>query len=380
MIALPQHEDGPYDCIVVGAGPAGSITARDLARRGGSVLLVDKASFPRPKVCGCCVNPRALETLSRAGLERVTERPGAVSLTSLELACNGRRAVIRHPLGVAVSREAFDAALIDAAADAGVNFLPATAATLLPATSPDFRELRLRQDGRSWIARGRFVVSATGLSDSLTENGTRDRGPVVGSKIGAGAIAPTVPDGYAPHRIFMACAEEGYVGLVVLEDGRLDLAAALRPDAVREAGGIGPLVERILAGARLPPVPGVAGLSWKGTPSLTRTARRLAEGRVFRVGDAAGYVEPCTGEGMAWAVAGGRRLAAILADALGRDDGAAERRWAKAYRREVGRRQLVCRSTGLVVRTPWMTRSLVCLLNVCPGLAHPLIRTTHNTP
>jgi flavin-dependent dehydrogenase len=377
-----------YDCLVVGSGPAGSITSRELARCGASVLMVDKATFPRPKVCGCCVNPRALETLGRVGLGDLTARLGAVPLTSLELACNGRRAVIRHPLGVAVSRESFDAALIDAAIESGVTFLPATNAALLPATSPGYRELRLRKGGRSWVARGRFVVSATGLNDSLIEDGGpapsalggRDRRPILGSKIGAGAIARTVPDGYTPQRIYMACAEEGYVGLVVLEDGRLDLAAALRPDAVREAAGIGPLVGRILDGARLPPVPGVAQLSWKGTPSLTRIARRLAEGRVFRVGDAAGYVEPFTGEGMAWALAGGCRLAGVLADALERDDGTAGRSWAVAYRRMVGRRQLVCHSARLALRTPGMTRSLVRVLDLCPGLATPLIRTIHRAP
>ena len=48
------------DVLVIGAGPAGSVTARELARRGRRVLLVDKAAFPRPKVCGCCLNAAAV--------------------------------------------------------------------------------------------------------------------------------------------------------------------------------------------------------------------------------------------------------------------------------------------------------------------------------
>jgi flavin-dependent dehydrogenase len=113
---------------------------------------------------------------------------------------------------------------------------------------------------------------------------------------------------------------------------------------------------------------------------LTRKARRLAEGRVFRVGDAAGYVEPFTGEGMAWALAGGSRLAAILAGAIvgGGDGEQAGRDWSEAYRREVSRRQLVCRSARLVLRTPWLTRSLVRVLSFSPDLARPLIRTIHH--
>ncbi|MGE3820906.1 MAG: NAD(P)/FAD-dependent oxidoreductase, partial [Isosphaeraceae bacterium] len=156
-----------------------------------------------------------------------------------------------------------------------------------------------------------------------------------------------------------------------------DLAAALRPEAVRLAEGVGPLVERILMEASFPPVPDVARLSWKGTPSLTRTARRVACDRVLRVGDAAGYVEPFTGEGMAWALSGGSRLAALLGTAQGADPRVVERAWVDLHRREVTRTQLVCRAARLTLRTPWLTRSLVRVLSVCPRLANPLIRSIH---
>jgi flavin-dependent dehydrogenase len=374
-----------HDVVVVGAGPAGSITALALARGGASVLLVDKSTFPRPKVCGCCVNPRALETLHRSGQGQLTARLGVVPLTSLTLGCDGRHATIRHPLGVAVSREAFDLALVTAACEHGVAFHPETTASLLPAASSEFRELRLRRDGRSWSVRGRFVVSATGLTDSLREDdGTRssqrldsDHRPAPGSKIGAGTIAPRVPEGYTLGQIFMACAGDGYVGLVAIEDGRLNIAAALRPAAVRHSGGIGPLVERILAEAQFPEVPGVAQLLWKGTPGLTRTARNVEENLVFRVGDAAGYIEPFTGEGIAWALSGGSMLARLLGDSLGTAHRSLERTWADAYRREVTRTQHVCRAASLALRTPWLTRSIVRILSVYPRLASPLIRSIH---
>ncbi|WZO98616.1 NAD(P)/FAD-dependent oxidoreductase [Isosphaeraceae bacterium EP7] len=368
-----------YDAVVVGAGPAGSMTARELARRGARVLLVDRATFPRSKVCGCCVNPRALHVLELAGLGGLAASLGAVPLTSMELASGGRRAVIGHPLGVALSREAFDLALIEAAMDAGASFEPGTTATLLQRDDDGGRGVRLRRDGVEWRVRGRFVVSATGLADSLAEGGGpaggRGHRLAAGSKIGAGCVAPRVPDGYAAHRIWMACGADGYVGLVALEDGRLDLAAAMRPEAVRDAGGIGRLAAEILATAGLPPVPGVESLAWKGTPALTRTAHKLAEGGVFRVGDAAGYVEPFTGEGMAWALAGALKLAEILACG---DPSTAERAWAEAHRREVGRRQVVCRAARLVLRTPWMMRGLLPILRGWPTLARPVIRAMHH--
>ena len=382
---LDRITETRFDCVVVGAGPAGSFTARELARRGASVLLVDKATFPRPKVCGCCVNPRALETLESAdlGFDRLGRK--GFPLTSLELACNGRRAVIHQALGVAISRESFDSALVDAAIDAGAEFLPATTATVLNTTSREDRQVRLRQLHRECVVQARHVVSATGLAGSLVEGGEarrpvsshRDRRVGARLKIGAGALAQAVPDGYAPHRVYMACGEEGYVGLVALEDGRLDVAAALAPEAIRKAGGIGPLVERILGRSGLPPVPGVADLPWKGTPTLTRTPQVLADDRVFRVGDAAGYVEPFTGEGIAWALAGGKRLAAILASGSGPEAGTEERLWTQSYRHEIRDRQLICRSARLALQTPWLTRSLVHVLSHYPALASPCIRATH---
>ena len=97
-----------WDAVVVGAGPAGATAARELARRGRSVLLVDKATFPRPKVCGCCLNGSALATLERVGLGDLPARNRAVPLDRTRLFAGGRAAEVRLPVGVALSRSVFD--------------------------------------------------------------------------------------------------------------------------------------------------------------------------------------------------------------------------------------------------------------------------------
>ena len=86
-----------WDVIVVGAGPAGAMAAFELAHRSLRVLLVDKSGFPRPKVCGCCLNGQALALLQARGLESTIANHGAVPLRHLLLAAGGRRA-IRLPL------------------------------------------------------------------------------------------------------------------------------------------------------------------------------------------------------------------------------------------------------------------------------------------
>ena len=113
-----------WDVIVVGAGPAGSVTARELARRGRRVLLVDKAIFPRMKVCGCCLNSAAIRTLERLGLAHVLE--GAIPLDRVRIAAGARSADVNLPRGMALSREVLDARLVEAAIEAGAEFRPGT--------------------------------------------------------------------------------------------------------------------------------------------------------------------------------------------------------------------------------------------------------------
>ena len=313
-----------FDCVVVGAGPAGSTAACAAARRGRSVLLVDRAAFPRGKVCGCCLNRRVLGELAAAGLGDLAARLGAVPLSGVEWAAGGRRAVLRHSTGVALSREAFDTALIDAAVEAGVAFEPGAAAALLPPTDPERRTVRLRRGGREWDVTTPVVVGANGLSGRLLdESGDGERWEA-GSRIGAGASVPELPAWYPRRRVVMACGRSGYVGMVELEDGRLDVAAALDPDAVRTAGGLGALAERIVAEAGLPAVPGLAELPWKGTPRLTRRARgwRASACSWSATRPGTSSRSPARGWRGRWPAAGASCARAAGREALGRRRGA----------------------------------------------------------
>ncbi len=231
--------------------------------------------------------------------------------------------------------------------------------------------VQVRHPEGTVATEARVVIAATGLAGRVDEG---EAAWEPGSRIGAGVVIDDAPSEYDRHVIHMACGAAGYVGLVRLEDRRLDIAAALDPAAVKVAGGPGPLARRILAEAGFAPVPGLETAPWKGTPHLTRSAPSLGGERLFRLGDAAGYVEPFTGEGMAWALAGATLVAPVVEEALGRWDPSLLRRWEAEYRRAVTRRQLVCRLTAAVLRRPGPTRALVRLLAVAPALAGPAFR------
>jgi flavin-dependent dehydrogenase len=221
----------------------------------------------------------------------------------------------------------------------------------------------------------RILVVADGLGGKLVARaGVSAVAAAPGARIGAGVVAAEGPEFYAPGMIYMACGRYGYLGLVRLEDGRLDLAAAFDPHWVRDCGGPGRAASALLAEVAWPAVPRLAELGWRGTPALTRRARRLAAERLFLLGDAAGYIEPFTGEGMAWALASARMLAPLAARAVEHWHPMLARQWSEAHRRLIGRRQLVCRLLAAVLRSPRLTRSLVRLLACAPALAAPVVR------
>ena len=372
-----------WDAVVIGAGPAGSVAARELARRGARVLLVDRAAFPRSKVCGCCLNGAALSALDSIGLGHLAGSCGAVPLTSMHLAAGRISAQFRMPHGVVLSRSAFDLALVREAEAAGATFLPSTQARLeaiepdaqarndypllARRARPDTRSIRLVGETSTQIA-ARVVILATGLSNG-------DSRPSLGSRLGGGTIVPAdlAPDFYRPGQLFMATGRGGYVGLVRLEDTRLDVAAAFDASFVRTSGGLGATAEAILSQTRWPAILGLAELSWKGTPALTRRRSAVAEHRLFAVGDAAGYVEPFTGEGMAWAIASAAALAPIALRAIAKWNDSCMREWERVHRRTVRRRQWICRAASHVLRSPMLTGLAVRALSLMPSLSRPVV-------
>jgi 2-polyprenyl-6-methoxyphenol hydroxylase-like FAD-dependent oxidoreductase len=162
---------------------------------------------------------------------------------------------------------------------------------------------------------------------------------------------------------------------VRLEDDRLDLACAVDGRAVRSFGGPGALVQQLLREVGWPLPAGLAEQPWRGTAALTRQATRVAGQRLFALGDATGYVEPFTGEGMAWALASAVALAPLVLRGVQRWEDALAREWTIQHRLVVRDRQIACRLLAAVLRVPWLTAALVALLrSPLRCFAGPVIR------
>jgi len=375
-LSLQQATHQQWDVVVIGAGPAGAAAAYQLGKAGRSVLLVDKSSFPRYKVCGCCLNRSALQSLDAMGLSRITRSNGVYPLTALRLFAASKPLDIQLPSGVSMSRTAFDAALIRQAILAGGAFIPEAMASLQPhQPASNNRQVLLQVGTDTAQVSGQIVLVADGLGGRALQGTLIKESVDVNSRIGAGATVTTAPDFYRPGTIFMAQIRGGYVGMVRLEDEQLAIAAALDPSLIRSHHGLGSTVKHILAQAGLPPITSLDSLAWRGTAALTRHRSPLGTHRVFVLGDAAGYVEPFTGEGIAWALGSARAVIPLAHRGIDNWRPSLVTQWTHQHRALIGQRQKACRVIRWVLHRNTLTQAAITGLRISPVLNRWLARS-----
>ena len=373
MSARTFMSSATLDVVVIGAGPAGSMAAHELARRGIDVLLVERKMLPRPKVCGACLNRRAISWLELAGLDRLLPQLGAIPTHRFRAHCQQRTVDIEVPGGAALSRAALDHGLARAAVEAGARLLTGTTATVRHSTS-GWREIELRDSsGRTELVRSKVVLAADGLGHPALASCHEFVSRISRhTKIGMQATVYDVSNRFVPGTIYMAVGDGGYAGLVRVEDGSLNLAAAVEPDALKRAGSPEAVVGRIVREAGLAELD-LPAAAWHGTLPLTRQTARPVGHRIFVLGDAAGYVEPFTGEGIAWALAGGMAVANLVVWGLEGWTRHVERAWLATYGKLVRDRQFWCRAFAAILRRPWLARTAVELASAWPVLCHPIV-------
>jgi flavin-dependent dehydrogenase len=371
-----QHVSRTWDVIVIGAGPAGAFVAARLATDGLAVLLVERKTFPRDKVCGGCVNPDALARLDAVGVTPHLHAAGGHAITSLHLHSGHRCADVPLPGGLAISRATMDSVLVRHAVEAGCVFLPDTSAFVKPGDGrEDLRHVSLESRGGACVeASARVVVVAAGLGQQALRDVTPLRDEVqAGARVGVGVIAPSGVVEATDGVITMVVGRGGYVGVTRVEGNRVNLAAACDAALLKDAGGPGGAVRRLLASAGLGATSALESLEWQGTVPLTRRLSSPVAHRVFVIGDAAGYVEPFTGEGMAWALAAADGLAPVAARAVATWTSDVEQAWLRTYGTLVSRRQLRCRVIARTLRRPRMVDAVVAVLARRPGFARPFV-------
>lgn len=324
-----------YDVVVVGAGPGGAAAAHDLAQAGLNVLLLDKADFPRDKTCGDGLTPRAVHHLTELGvLPKLAADAPRIS-QALLVAPNGTPLTVPLPDQAdwpsyiqIVPRLVLDDALRQRVVAAGARFIGSTRAQRIEQRA-DHVVVHGDQRGAAVSFRSRIVILATGANANLLlQTGLIHAPPHVALAARAyfddvDQLDPTtiqmrfsgVPlPGYG--WIFPTSATSANIGLGVFP---LNAPWRRRPTQPSARAHFDAFVEHPALQAMLHKAQRRGPI--KGYPIRTDFLTSRAYGpRIVAVGEAAGLVNPLTGDGIDFALESGRMAAAHLRSFFAADD------------------------------------------------------------
>ena len=347
------------DAVVVGAGPAGSVAALVLARAGVDVQLVDRSIFPRDKLCGDTLNPGALSILDRLGLgNRVRERAIPIRGMVITGPC-GASVACDYPdglSGAAISRRDLDLVLLEAALAAGVAFVPSTPVRGALHAGGDARVagVRVGHASRERSMPARIVIAADGRRSGLAFALGLTRFAAAPKRWAFGAYFTDV-DGLT-SRGEMHIRPEGYTGVAALGPSLANVCVVreLSPTRHGERVTANETIAHALAGdpelrARFARARQVSAVTSLGP--LAVDARSAGCPGLLLAGDAAGFVDPMTGDGLRFALRGGELAAEAALFELDTNTPAHARLWG-ARRREFAGKWRVNRALRTLVASP----------------------------
>ena len=352
------------EAVVVGAGPSGATTALLLSRRGHAVVLVDRARFPRDKACGEGVMPPGVAALRRMGLYERVVATGARPLNSVAYRHQRAGVEIEIPFpvppdggpaaGLGVRRTTFDAILVDAVreepravvrdGDRVTGFVRDAAGAVIGVTTTTDE------------IRARVVVGADGLHSQMrawTGLRARPQGRMRYGLAGHWQVDTRDRDGI---RVTLAGGHEWYEAPV----GHDLLLVSMLTHRSRPA-----MTARHYEGAARRSIPAIAGAALASRPlgaaHFRQRVRAVAEGRVFLVGDASGYDDPTTGDGIAIGMLLAERLAEHAGDLLdGRiESETAVARYARDHAALLRERRRLTSLALFLARSPELSRRAI---------------------
>jgi menaquinone-9 beta-reductase len=381
------------DVLIVGGGPAGSVAGAILARAGARVRIVDRAAFPRDKLCGDTINPGTLARLQALDLARgiderslrldgmqVTGEDGVTIEACYPAALSGR-AIIRRDL---------DWLLLQQAIAAGCQFDPAVTVRRAivegPSKATSVRGAVAGADGRESAIPARVTIAADGRHSTmafglgLANHPRRPRRWAIGAY-----FEKFLPAGVGPVTLGEMHVRRGYyIGVAPVPGGLTnvclvtpsfagDLALRNPVAALNQSLARDPRLRERAAAARLVGSPIVLG-------PLAVDVRDNAIDGLILAGDAAGFIDPMTGDGLRFATGGGELAAAAALRALAHGWPGVHAALTAERRRRFAAKWRFNRALRSLVGSPRALEAAGIGARLAPGLIRALIARAGDCP
>ena len=339
-----------WDVAIVGSGPAGASCAAFCAAAGLRTLVLERANFPREKVCGDCLNPTCWPVLERLGVAAEVRAAPHGKLSRVEfIGSDGQSMTAPLPFGdqaeIAIRRSLFDQILLRRARSFGAEVREGE--TLLSVRRNEHWQISTAQSKES----ARILVAADGRNSTVARlcHLMPSKGP---DRVALQTHVP-LPNGFG-DRVVLQLLREGYSGQAPVGDGLLNLCLVSRPN---DLATVKRWAEREFS------IP--IDHPWRTIAPLARTALPAGQPGLYLVGDAARVVEPFTGEGIYYALCSGELAADAIVSNQSQGYRAAHRKlyagrlWInRLARTAVLHPRLTSNLLGVVPNQQWMLRKL----------------------
>lgn len=310
-----------YDIIVIGSGPAGAASAILLGAAGWKVLLLERGSFPRHKLCGEFLTPEARPILARLGTEDRMLAAGCALIRQFNIyAPDGRGLAIpmdwiARGEALGISRAGMDLILMNRARETGVEVREGFTVSAKLSVEGEDRIIEGHEDGGpTEKLRGRVIIDASGRNGAFSRQVTQEASRLNGARVfGCKVHLRRIQGMEGLGELFFF--GDGYGGLSDVEDDRSNLCFLTTERTLIEArGDREKLLELTLranpvARKRLRDAEAVG--EWHGTGPITYGRQQTMPG-VLAIGDSRAFIDPFTGSGMLLALASGELAAKVI--------------------------------------------------------------------
>jgi menaquinone-9 beta-reductase len=375
----------PFDTIIVGAGPAGSSAAIALASRGWRVALLDRQTFPRNKLCGEFISPEGLSDFAKLGvLPALLEKsPAPVHMVRVTFSTAHQIRIDLPQSGWGLSRYALDHALFEHARALGAEcFEDSPVHTIEGSLEQGFRVQVRPQRGSPIVLKAKTVIAATGRWSNVPRDprhASRGQRPL---KRYVGIKAHFRGDLNLDNAVELHFFQSGYCGLNRIEGDEINLCALVEEECatryarnwealIDAAGGENPHLDNRIRSMRR------SSEFLVTSPVIFQTRERILRD-VFMVGDAAGFLDPFSGDGISTAV-----RSAVLASRCVDDVmrgcvpyERAKRDYGRAYQSEFGGRFLFSRIIRNALSISGIPPAFSHLQSRIPSLGEWVVRQT----